>query len=56
MKISLPIKGDFNFEASDSAISVFCDTYDLKSLIIEPTCYKNPNKPSCIDLILTNKF
>ena len=21
----------------------------------EPTCYKNPEKPSCIDLILTNK-
>ena len=42
-------------EANDSAISVFSDTYDLKSLIKEPTCYKNPNKPSCIDLILTNK-
>ena len=27
----------------------------MKSLIKEPTCYKNPNKPSCIDLILTNK-
>ena len=42
-------------EANDSAISVFSDTYDLKSLIKEPTCYKNPNKHSCIDLILTNK-
>ena len=49
------IIGDFNVEANDSAISVFSDTYDLKSLIKEPTCYKNPNKPSCIDLILTNK-
>ena len=44
-------------EANDSAISVLSDTYDLKSLIKEQTCscYKNPNKPSCIDLILTNK-
>ena len=42
-------------EANDSAISVFSDTYDLKSPIKEPTCYKNPNKISCIDLILTNK-
>ena len=42
-------------ESNDIAISVFSDTYDLKSLIKEPTCYKNPNKPSCIDLILTNK-
>ena len=49
------IIGDFNVEANDSAISVFSDTYDLKSLIKEPTCYKNPNKPSCIDFILANK-
>ena len=32
----------------------FCDTYDLTSLISEPTCYKNPENPTCIDLILTN--
>ena len=43
-------------EANDSAISVFSDTYDLKILTEERTCYKNPNKPSCIDLILTNKL
>ena len=42
-------------KANDSAVSVFSDTYDLKSLIKESTCYKNPNKPSCIDLVLTNK-
>ena len=40
----------FNVDANDSAISAFSDTYDLKSLIKEPTCYKNPNKPSWIDL------
>ena len=49
------IIGNFNVEANDSAISVFSDTYDLKSLTKEPTCYKNSNKPSYIDLILTNK-
>ena len=27
--------------------------HELKSLNKEATCYKNPNKPSCIDLILT---
>ena len=27
----------------------------MESLIKELTCYKNPNKPSCTDLILTNK-
>ena len=35
--------------------SSFCDTFDVTSLIKEPTCYKNSDNPSCIDLILTNK-
>ena len=47
---------DFNVEADNSAMPVFSDTYDLKSLIIESICYKNPNKPSCIDLLLKNKL
>ena len=33
----------------------FCDINCLKSLIKEPTCFKNPDKPTCIDLILTNR-
>ena len=33
----------------------FCDVYNLKCLVKEPTCFKNPENPSCIDLILTNK-
>ena len=45
----------FSIEANDSAMSVFSDSYDLKNLMKEPTCYKNPNKLSCIDLMLTNK-
>ena len=32
----------------------FCESYNLKSLIKQPTCYKNPDKPTFIDLILTN--
>ena len=28
--------------------------YNFKNLIKQPTCYKNPDKPSCIDFILTN--
>ena len=50
------ILGDFNSEPGESAISEFCDTYNLKNLINVPTCFKNPHKPSCIDLILTNRF
>ena len=34
-------------------MTVFCDTYDFKCVIKEPTCYKNPQNPSCIDLIFT---
>ena len=32
-------------------MSLFCDKYDLKCLIKEPTRYENP---SCVDLILTS--
>ena len=35
-------------------MKTFCDSYELKSLIREPNCYKNPERRSCIDLILTN--
>ena len=35
-------------------MKTFCDFYELKSFLKEPTCYKNPEWPSCIDLILTN--
>ena len=34
----------------------FCKLNDLSSLIEKPTCYKNFDKPTCIDLILTNKL
>ena len=32
----------------------FCESYKFTSLIKDPTCFKNPKSPSCIDLILTN--
>ena len=44
--------GDFNVEISESHMNSFCVIYHLKSLIKEPTYYKNPEKPTCIDLIL----
>ena len=44
----------FNAEISDSHMDSFCAIYRLKNMIKEPTCYKNPEKPTCIDLILTN--
>ena len=48
------LTSNFNVEISDSHMDSFCTIYHPKSLIKEPTCYKNPEKPTCIDLILTN--
>ena len=47
--------GDFNSEMGEKDMNEFCDLYNLKSLIREPTCYKNRNNPTCIDLMLTNR-
>ena len=49
------VLGDFKAELDNNAISCFCDAFDPVNLIREPTCYKNPEKPSCIELMLTNK-
>ena len=32
----------------------FCESYRFTSLIEAPTCSRNPENPSCIDLVLTN--
>ena len=48
--------GDFNSEMSEDGMRDFSETYDLKNLIKEPTCFKNIENPSLIDLILTNKW
>ena len=49
------IIGDFNAQASDTSVKHFCDIYSSQDLIKEPTCYKNPNNPKCIDLMLTSR-
>ena len=46
--------GDFNSEITEFAMKIFCDIYHLKNLVNLPTCCKNPLKPSCMDLFLTN--
>ena len=38
-----------------SSMKRFFNLNGLKSLINEPTCFKNPGKPTCIDLILANR-
>ena len=46
--------GDSNAGMEHSALKDFCNLYSLTSLINKPTCWKNPSKLTCIDLILTN--
>ena len=38
-----------------NSMKKFCRIKCSKSLIKVPTCFKNPGKPTCIDLILTNR-
>ena len=48
------ILGDLNVGIEKQHMKAFCDNYNFTSLIKQPTCYKNPNNPTCIDLILSN--
>ena len=52
---NLIILGDFNSEVTEKAMQEFCEIFNLKSLISQPTCFKTVLNPSCIDLILTNR-
>ena len=48
------VLGDFNAEMSNPHMSEFCTLFNFPNLIKEPTCYKNVDKPTSIDHILTN--
>ena len=48
------IMRDFNADVSDHSMTSFCTLFKLKSIVKEPTSYKNPENPSCIDLFLTS--
>ena len=51
---NLVLLGDFNAEPEEESIAQFLNFYNLKDLVKQNTCFKNPDKPTCIDLILTN--
>ena len=53
---NLLIIGNFNFEIWETHTSEFCDVFNLRNLITEPTCFKNPENPRSIDVILTIKL
>ena len=46
--------GDFNIEPEEKNISNFPSTCHLKNIVKQKTCFKNPDRPTYIDLILTN--
>ena len=35
--------GDFNLETSETALTNFYDLYELKNVVNEPTCFRNPD-------------
>ena len=47
--------GDVNSEPTESAVRDFCQICGCKNLIKDNTYFKNPEKPFCIDLIITNR-
>ena len=44
--------GYFNASVSEKCLAEFGNLNGLNSLMKKPTCLKNPDKPTCIDLIL----
>ena len=49
------VLGDFNAGIEETTMKSFCESYNLTNQIKQPTCFKNPEKPFCIDLILTSR-
>ena len=46
--------GDFNAQTGEKCFDDFLFQHELRSVNDKPTCYKNPDKPSYINYILTN--
>ena len=47
--------GDFIVKPTEDHIEEFTKVCNFKNLVKGPTCFKNLDKSSCIDLILTNE-
>ena len=50
------LAGDFNTQEDNEVLEDFLEDYHAKNLVKDPTCYKNPESPSCIDLFITNSY
>ena len=51
---NLVLLGDFNAEPEEENISEFLNLYNSKNLVKQNTCFKTPDKPTCIELIPKN--
>ena len=51
------ILGDFNcdYNMKENKLYEFAEAYNMKNIVKGNTCYKNPNHPTSIDVILTNR-
>ena len=47
--------GDFNTTDQDEVLLEFLEDNELSNLVKFPTCYRNADNPSTIDLTITNK-
>ena len=50
------LAGDLNVQEEDDILDEFMEDYLAKNLVKEPTCFKNAENPSCIDLFITNSY
>ena len=50
------LAGDFNIQEGQGVLDEFLDEFHAKNMVKEPTCFKNPENPSCIDLFITNSY
>ena len=51
------LAGDFNIEEEEgNCLNEFLFERGAKNLVKDPTCFKNIQNPSCIDLFLTNSY
>ena len=50
------VAGDQNIKEGEECLHDFLDEFHAKNMVKVPTCFKNPDNPSCIDLFVTNSY
>ena len=48
------LAGDFNAQESETCLKNFITEHNMKNIVKEPTCFKNIENPTSIDLFITN--